>query len=195
MSEQQSSEVEAAKVETPEPSPALTPEQLQARIAELTESEAKWKAMARKHEDRAKTTYTELEALKQSGMSEAERAIAEAEARGRQAALAEAEAEKIQLRLAAEAAKAGVPDEVLSYMDPTKFVNANGEINREALAALAKPAAPRFEKSAAQLGVGPQSSSVAAGQLTQADLRRMSPAEVMKARSEGKLDALMLGQI
>jgi hypothetical protein len=192
---EQSPQVEAAKVETPPSSQAPTLDQLQAQIDALIESEAKWKALSRKHEDRAKTTYTELEQLKQSGMSEAERAVAEAEARGRRAALAEAEVEKAQLRLAAEAARAGIPDEVLSYMDPAKLIAHNGEINSEALAALAKPQAPRFEKSATQLGVGPQSSSVAAGQLTQADLRQMSPAEVMKARDEGKLDALMLGRL
>jgi hypothetical protein len=127
-------------------------------------------------------------------MSEADKAVAEAEARGRQAALAEIEAERVQLKLAAAAAKAGVPDEVLAIVDPHKLLTESGDINAEALAALAPPAR-KFTKSAAELGIGPQSSGGTAGQLTRADLKRMSPAQIQKARSEGKLDALMLGQL
>ena len=146
----------------------------------------KWKHFSRKNED-------ELNELRKANMTEAERAIEEAKAQGRAEAEAAFQAEKLNLQLAKAAAEVGVPEDVLNLVDPTKLV-VNGEIQTELLSSLAAPKGPQFTKSASDLGLGAQTSS-GAGQLTQADLRRMSPKEINEAREAGKLNDLMSGRL
>lgn len=170
---------------------APTVEELIAERDKAVEDAAKYKALMRTEEGKRRDVLKELDTVKASNMTDAEKAIAEAETRGREAAKAEIEAERSQLKLAAAAAKAGVPDEVLDLVDPTKLF-VDGEINMELLTSLAnKP--KRFEKSASDLGIGAQSN--VAGQLTRADMRGMTRAEINKARKEGKFDALMQGRL
>ena len=99
-----------------------------------------WKAMARKHEDRAKqngAAARELEKLREASLSEAEKAVAEAEKRGRTGALAE-----VAERLAAAEIKAaltgvvGDPAAIVADLNLAKFVTASGDIDAKAVTAL-----------------------------------------------------------
>lgn len=157
----------------------MTPDQVKNEIE-------KWKHFSRKHED-------ELNQLKKANMTEAERAIEDAKAQARAEVAAEFEKERLQLKLEAAAASAGVPKEVLNLVDPSKLV-VDGEVQMELLSSLAAPKTPQFTKSASDLGIGAQTTS-GAGQLTRADLARMTPAEINKAREEGKLNDLMQGRM
>ena len=177
-----------------EQAPELTLEQAQARIAELEKAAEKYKALMRKEEAAKKAHWQELQELKKAQLSETERAILEAEERGRQAALAEFENERRQMKLAAAAAKAGVPEEVLRIIDPAKVFDEAGEVDMDLLTALSGASKPKFQKTATDLGIGAKSNGNA-GQITREQLKQMSYAEINKARREGRLDALMRGQI
>ena len=174
--------------------PELTLEQAKERIAELEKAAEKYKALMRKEEAAKKAHWERIQELERAQMSETERAIAEAEERGRQAAIAEFEAERKQMKLAAAAAKAGVPEEVLKVIDPAKVFTEDGEVDMDLLSALSSSGKPKFEKSASDLGIGAQSNKNN-GQITREQLRHMSYAEINQARREGRLDALMRGQI
>ena len=118
----------------------------------------KWKAMARKHEDRAKengAAARELEKLREASLSEAEKAVAEAEKRGRTAALTE-----VATRLAAaeiRAALTGVvadPAVVVDDLNLAKFVTPDGDVDAKAVTALKDRYAALVPKQAPDLKQG-----------------------------------------
>lgn len=163
------------------------------------EDVAKWKAMARKHEAASKAAQKELDKLRAASQTDSERAVSEAEARGRQAALAD-----VGQRLAAAEIKAAltgiVPDPaaIVEDLNLAKYVGDDGEVDSEAVASLRK----KYEGFGARgngsggpnsLRQGQQGTPPGKGQLTLADLNRMTPAQVVKARREGRLDDLARG--
>jgi hypothetical protein len=158
----------------------------------------KWQALSKKHEGNWKSVSTERDRLAQAGMSDADKALAEAEDRGRKAALDSVASERAQLKLEAAAARAGVDlAPVLKHLDVKQFVTADGVDDTaigEFVSGFSQFAAPKGPKFAQGLGFGPQGSGTA-GQLTREQVRGMSPREVAAARKEGRLDALLRGQI
>lgn len=119
----------------------------------LTDEVEKWKALARKHEQRAKenaTAATELEKLREASATDQEKAIAAARreaaaeaAKGFGSKLAEA-----QFRVAA----AGVLDSdqldgLLEVVDLGKFVDDNGDPNIDAINAAVSRVAPKSRES------------------------------------------------
>lgn len=101
----------------------------------------KWKAHARKHEERAKVgaaATKELERLKAATMSETEKAVAEAEQRGATAAAAKVGARLARAELKAAAAGRIDPatlDGFLEFADLARFVGEDGEPDAKAIEA------------------------------------------------------------
>jgi hypothetical protein len=160
---------------------------------------AKWKALSRKHEAEAKKAKAELDKIRAANQTEAEKALEAARQEGRQAATVD-----VAQRLAAAEIKAAltgiVPDpaSIVEDLNLAKYVDDSGEVNSEAVAELRK----RFEglsKGARRpgggnpLGQGQKGEPARQGQLTQADLSKMSPQEIVKARREGRLADLQRG--
>ncbi|MGN9782757.1 hypothetical protein ACTMTF_15095 [Nonomuraea sp. ZG12] len=163
------------------------------------EAEAKkWQHFSKKHEANWQKATTELAALNQAGMTDAERAVAEAKEQGRKEALDSVITERAQLKLEAAAAKAGVDlTTLMPLLDTSKFL-ANGDVNDAAINEFVTGyagSAPKAPKFAQGLGIGPQSDSRAPGQLTREELARLSPRERVQARKDGRLDALLRGEI
>lgn len=159
------------------------------------EAEAlKWKAMARKHENANATSLKELEQLRHAQMSDTEKAIAEAEKRGRDAAMKELRADMARAKLQAQAAgKVADVEALLEVVDVSRFLKEDG-IDEEAIAATierlakvapAQPAQPKF----GSVEMGPQGDRPR--QLGEADLARMTPEQIVEARSKGQLDDLL----
>lgn len=150
----------------------------------------KWKSFSRQNEDKYKKAAAELEELRKANLTDAEKAIEDAKAAGRAEAEAAFQSEKLNYQLKAAAAEHGISEDVLNLVDPSKLI-VNGEVQADLLKSLA---APKFQKSASDLGLGARSSN-GAGQISREDLARMSPAEINKAREEGKLNDLMSGRM
>ena len=159
------------------------------------EAEAlKWKALARKHENANASSLKELEQLRTAQMSDSEKAIAEAEKRGREAALKELRADMARAKLQAQAAgKVADVEALLEVVDVSRFLKEDG-IDEEAIAATierltkvapAQPAPPKF----GSVELGPQGDRPR--QLGEADLSRMTPEQIVEARSKGQLDDLL----
>jgi len=103
---------------------------------------------------------------------------------------------------AAAAGKLADPTDAMVYLDPNDFeVDANGEVDAEEIREaiedlitrkpyLAATARPRFQGAgdggAARKASGPS-------QLTREDLKSMSPAEIVKAKREGRLKKVLSG--
>lgn len=109
----------------------------------------KFKALARKHEDRAKQNAgaaKELETLRQQSMTEQEKAVAQAAAEARSAAMVEFAAQLVDARF--EAAAAGKLDheqlaELLSNLDRGKFLAEDGTVDAERITAFVDRLAPK----------------------------------------------------
>lgn len=97
----------------------------------------KWKALARKHEDRAKENANaakELDKLRAAQMSETERAVAEAKAAGRAEALAESGKRLAAAEFRAAAAAAGLDvAAVIDLVDTARFITDTGEPDSKAI--------------------------------------------------------------
>ena len=159
------------------------------------EAEAlKWKALARKHENANASSLKELEQLRTAQMTDTEKAIAEAEKRGRDAALKELRADMARTKFQAQAAgKVADVDALLEVVDVSRFLKEDG-IDEDAIAATierftkvapAQPAPPKF----GSVELGPQGDRPR--QLGEADLARMTPEQIVEARSKGQLDDLL----
>lgn len=117
-----------------------------AESSDLTAEVEKWKALAQKHEGRAKQNATaarELETLRQSAMSDQEKAVSAAKAEGRTEALREAGTRLVDAEVRAAAAGRNVDtDALLEGLDRTKFLDDDGEPDRDAITAWIDRIAP-----------------------------------------------------
>lgn len=151
----------------------------------------KWKALARKHENASASTLKELDQMRTAQMSESEKAVAEAEKRGREAALKEMRTEMARTKLqAAAAGKVSDVDALLELIDINRLVTDDGVDEAAITAAVDRftkvvPQAPKFDK----VELGPQGDRPR--QIGEADLKRMTPEQIVEARRTGALDDLL----
>ena len=142
---------------------------------------AKWKALARKHEEQSKANADKakrFDALEEASKSELEKAVARAEA----AEKAAAEAASKVLRADVAAAK-GVPANLLSGTTQDEL-----EAAADALLAF-KGVTPKAPTADGQGKVG--TSLEGTQQLTRADLAQMKPEDIEKARLGGRLNKVL----
>lgn len=181
----------------PEPADDPTPEPDAG--PDLAAEVDKWKALARKQEQRAKANADarrELEELKAQSMTDMEKAITAA----REEAAAEA-AKGFGARLVdaeVKAAAAGRQVDVgalLEGLDRTRFLGDDGNPDTDAITAWLDrltPPAPTPPVPDTGGGAGPLPKSD--GQLTRADLQSMSSEQIDKARRDGRLTDLLSGK-
>ncbi|GGW89420.1 hypothetical protein [Streptomyces noursei] len=167
---------------------------LRAEIAALTEDRNKWKGLSRTNEKRWNDASSELENIRQSQMTDAEKALEAARVEARNATLAEVGTRLADAELRAQAARAGVELPQADFLNLSKFTGDDGSVNAELIgqfvSSLSQPAPePNF---AQDLGLGRQGGI---SQITRDDLSRMSTQEINAARKAGKLDSLMRGDI
>lgn len=107
----------------------------------------KWKAQARKHEDRAKANakaQQELEQLRQASMSDTEKAVEVARQQARAEVLAELGGQLVETEVRAAVTGRGVDaDALLEGLDPTRFLGDDGKPDRAAIVAWVDRIAPK----------------------------------------------------
>lgn len=148
----------------------------------------KWKSLW-------KDASAERDQLKNTGMSDADKAIEAARAEARNAVLSEYGTRLADAELRAQAAKAGVGLPSAEFLNMAAFVGDDGSVNSDVIgsfiSSLPKPdTGPEFDQG---LGLGRQGGS-GVQQLTRDGLARMTIKEINTARKAGQLDALMLGE-
>ena len=164
--------------------------------AEKAKADAdKWKAMSRKNEDNFKSASSKLEEYEKANLTDTEKAVAEAEAKGRNAAYAELLKERAEDKLQVAASKAGVDvSGIVEDLNFDRFI-AEGSVNADAIESFVAKFAEKTNagkgRPASELGVGQQGTKPP--QLTRADLKGMTPADVAKAFEEGRLESLSKG--
>jgi hypothetical protein len=154
----------------------------------------KWKRLSRENETRFKGNAKKLEELQASAMSDGEKAVAEAEKRGRTAALTE-----VSTRVAAAEIKAALtgvvpdPSVIVEDINLARYVTETGDVDTDAVAALKAKFVVIAAKAPPIPGGadGGARGTPPAGQLTQDDLRRMTPEAIVKAKADGQLNDLL----
>lgn len=163
--------------------------------AEKAKADAeKWKGLSRKNETDLKALQKTAEKATQAGMSDAEKAIAEAKVASRKEAAVEFGRKLAAAELKAAAAVKGVDlSDIVGDLDFAKFVGDDGEVDTDAI----NKAVARFAKLAPAKKAPPASGADLSGgsgagtPITEEQLAKMSPAEIQKAYDEGKLKHLM----
>ena len=126
-------------VETPAPAPEAAPKT-------FTEDYVKeLRAEAAKYRTEAKQLKGEIENVRKSSLTEAERAVVEAEQRGRMAVLSEMGKRLARTQFEAAAARRNTSYDVtsaLEYVDLTRFVGEDGEPDSKAIAAAVERLVP-----------------------------------------------------
>ena len=171
-----------AQAETTEP----TTDQVTEAPAETTEVD--WKAQARKWEARAKANKVDAEDAQrwreylETQKTEQERVNDEL-ARVK----AEAEAAKLELLRIQVAASKGISGEALKLLKATSAeeLEAEADLLVSLMATSNKPIQPQPDASQGK------PAPTTAGQVSREQLAQMSPAEIMKAKSEGRLTELL----
>ena len=138
---------------------------------ETTTDETDWKAESRKWEQRAKENLkakSDLEKQQRAAMTDAERAIAEAEARGRTAAATEYGARLARTQFDALAGRRN-PDfdsaKALEYVDLTKFLDDQGEPNVKAITSAVERLVPEANGGATSYDGGARTTARASGDM------------------------------
>ncbi|MGW9170148.1 hypothetical protein [Streptomyces decoyicus] len=108
---------------------------LEEQIAELTADRDKWKNMSRQNEKRYEDVSAERDQLKQSQMSDSEKALEDARAEARKQALGEFGTELATAAMTAEAAKAGATLPDSKFLNLNQFLGEDGRPNAAAITA------------------------------------------------------------
>jgi hypothetical protein len=185
-------------VDPPAPDPAPDPALGPAGEAAL-KAERKRAADAEKA---AKALQKKLDDIEASNLSEQERAVAAARNEGASEATTKANERIIKTEIrAAAAGKLQDPADALAHIDPTQFaVGDDGEVDTAAITsaidellttkpylgtgATPAPAVPGVPK-------GARPSGDAAPQLTAADLKTMTPEQIVEAKAKGQFDTIL----
>lgn len=137
---------------TTEPATGTTTTVSESTTAETTDWEAeakKWQGLARKHEERAKTNANatkELEQLRQSSMSDQEKAVAQAKIEGRAEALREAAGKVAEAELRAAATGRLTEQQLSSLLDGVdvgRFIDETGDVDRDKVTKFVDGIAPK----------------------------------------------------
>jgi hypothetical protein len=149
------SEQSTEAAETPEATQETEqkPDTEQTQEVDYKAEAEKWQALARKHEERAKSNAEKakgFDELKRSQMTEQEKAVDEARVAARAEAIAETTPERV--RLTFEAIGAGrlteqQIDELLEDVDMTKYLTETGAVDRERVARKVNALAPAEQHS------------------------------------------------
>lgn len=125
--------------DTPEQPDTTTTAEQQPDTDTLAAEVAKWKALAQKHEKRAKDNADaakELDQLRTAAMSDQEKAVATAVAQARSDMLRQVGARLVDAEVRAAAAGKGIDtDALLDGLDRTRFLDDDGEPKRDDIAA------------------------------------------------------------
>lgn len=174
-----------ATIDAPE---ALDVESLKAEID-------KWKSLSRKNETNAKANLAaakELEALKQSQLTETERLVAQTKAETAEAIRREFAGKLVESELKAALNGRSVDATALLGFDKNSFITAEGEVDSDAITAFVEAHSKTVDVPAPNLGQGVRGENPSKAQIRSRDeLANMSPADILAARKDGRLDFLL----
>ena len=193
-------DIETDQIETTE-APEAVDQSTESEAPELSETDTlkaevdKWKSLSRKNEQQAKANIAaakELETIRQSQLTETEKLIEQAKTETalsvrREFANKLADAE-IKSALQGKLMDA---DSLLSF-ERSSFILDDGNIDSESIQSWVEAHSKTTDTPATDFGQGARGNNPSKSQIRNRDeLKNMSPADILTARNDGRLDSLM----
>jgi hypothetical protein len=178
--------------ETPEVEAASTEDTATVDLAAEVE---KWKSLSRKNEQQAKANALaakELEELKRGQLSDTERLIEQTKEETARAIRQEFAQKLVDAELKAALNGRVLEGNALLDFNRSSFITDSGDIDTASIQSWVEAHSKTASLPAPDLGQGVRGSNPSASQIrSREELNNMSSAEILQARREGRLDALM----
>ena len=141
-------------------------------------------------------TYTqaskELDEVRKSQLSETERLIEQTKDDTRRAVRLEFAEKLVEAELKSSLKGRALEGDAILTFNKTAFIDDNGDIDSDAIATWVEAHSTHPEAPKPDLGQGARGNKNSLAQIRSRDeLTNMSPAEILQARKDGRLDALM----
>jgi hypothetical protein len=190
-------DIETDQIETEAPETT----EVETEATELSEMEKlkaevdKWKSLSRKNEQQAKSNMTaakELEEIRKSQLTETEKLIEQTKTETALSVRREFSGKLIEAELKAQLNGRVLEGGALLSFDKSSFINDEGDVDSEAIQSWVEAHSKSTEAQLPDLGQGSRGNNPSKSQIRSRDeLKNMSPADILQARKEGRLDSLM----
>ena len=189
MADNETDQIETTEETEIEETPELSEmEQLKAEVD-------KWKSLSRKNEQQAKSNMAaakELEDIKKSQLSETEKLVEQTKEETALSVRREFATKLVDAELKSALQGRLLEAGALLSFDKSSFVQDDGNIDSDAIQSWVEAHSKQSEIPAPDLGQGSRGKNPSKAQIRSRDeLANMSPAEILQARNEGRLDTLM----
>lgn len=181
--------------------PEETTDVVETETSELSETDKlqaevdKWKSLSRKNEQQAKANLAaakELEEIKQSQLTDTEKLIEQTKTETALSVRREFASKLVDAELKSQLSGKVLDAGALLSFDKSSFIQDDGNIDSEAIQSWVEAHSNTMETPAPDLGQGNRGKNPSKAQIRSRDeLSNMSPAEILQARNEGRLDTLM----
>ena len=181
--------------EVTEPVEAETEATEETENVDLQAEVEKWKALSRKNEQRAKANdeaAKQLEELRKSQLTDQERLIESAKEETRKALRFEFAEKIVDAELKSNLNGRVLEGGALLDFNKSSFITEDGDVDSEAIQAWVDAHSTKTDLPKPDVGQGARGSKSGMSQIRSRDeLESMSPNEILEARKDGRLDALM----
>ena len=193
-------DIETDQIETTE-APEAVDQSTESEAPELSETDTlkaevdKWKSLSRKNEQQAKANIAaakELETIRQSQLTETEKLIEQTKTETALSVRREFANKLVDAELkSALQGKLMDADSLLSF-EKSSFILDDGNIDSEAIQSWVEAHSKTTDTPAPDFGQGARGNNPSKSQIRSRDeLKNMSPADILTARNDGRLDSLM----
>lgn len=175
--------------------------EVETEASELSETDKlqaevdKWKSLSRKNEQQAKANLAaakELEEIKKSQLTETEKLIEQTKEETALSVRREFASKLVDAELKSQLNGKVLDAGALLSFDKSSFILDDGNIDSEAIQSWVEAHSNTTETPAPDLGQGSRGKNPSKAQIRSRDeLSNMTPAEILQARQEGRLDTLM----
>jgi hypothetical protein len=155
----------------------------------------KWKSLSRKNEQQAKTNLAaakELEEIRKSQLTDTEKLIEQTKTETAQSVRKEFATKLVDAELKAHLSGRVLDGGAVLSFDKSTFITEDGDIDSEAIQSWVEAHSKETSTPAPDLGQGARGKNPSKAQIRSRDeLATMTPADILQARNEGRLDSLM----
>lgn len=181
--------------------PEAVVETAENETSEMSETDAlkaevdKWKSLSRKNEQQAKSNgqaVKELDEIRKSQLTDTEKLIEQTREETSQAVRKEFAVKLVDAEFKSLLGGRSLDGSSLLDFDKSSFIQGDGNIDSEAIQSWVEAHSTKAEQTIPDLGQGARGKNPSKSQIRSRDeLKNMSPAEIMAATKDGRLDSLM----
>jgi len=189
------SETETETITTESDIVESSPSVEETETVDLSAELDKWKTLSRKNEQQAKANAAaakELEELKKSQLTDQERLVESTKEETRRAVRMEFATKLVDAELKSALNGRVLDGGSLLEFDKSNFIDDDGNVNSESVLEWVEAHSSTSDVSKPDLGQGNRGEKSRLAQISSRDeLSNMSPADILAARKDGRLDSLM----